>query len=507
MKLSVLLNYKNIVIQCHDNPDADAICSGYVLYRYLLSHGIRSRFIYSGNFRISKSNLVYLIKSLEIPIEFTSALKTKPDLLLLTDCQYGEGNVKKFFAKEVAVIDHHQIYGNLPKLNEVRSNLGSCCSVIWNLLKIENEDALMDQKVSTALFYGLYSDTNAFSEMYHPLDRDMLESLQYDKNLILKLKNMNLTMKEARIAGVAMLGAEYHPEYRYAILKADPCDPNILGLIGDFIVAVDSIDVCLVYSILSFGVKFSVRSCSVETKADELAAFLAYKIGSGGGHTEKAGGILINELIIKEYPDYIEIDDDSANHSISNIIKERMNDYFENCEIIYADSADLKTGKMSKYEKASFPLGYVECNKYIPEGNMAIVRTMDGDINVLVREDTVLIIDEKGNVKVISQENFNRNYKVTDKQFILDIDYNPTIKNADTGKIIQLMPLAKICESMSDIKILAKKLTKTTKLFTYWDSDKYMLGKKGDYICVSQDDSSTIFIIEKSQFKKIYKKV
>ena len=42
-------------------------------------------------------------------------------------------------------------------------------------------------------------------------------------------------------------------EHRYAILQAEPCDPNILGLISDFFLAVDSVDICLVYSVLSFG--------------------------------------------------------------------------------------------------------------------------------------------------------------------------------------------------------------------------------------------------------------
>ncbi len=507
MKLSALLKFKSIVIQCHDNPDADAICSGYVLYRYFLAHNKKVRFIYSGNFKISKSNLVYLIKELKIPIEFVTTLKSKPDLLLLTDCQYGEGNVRKFPAKEVAIIDHHQVYVNLPKLNEVRSNLGSCCSVIWNLLKIENDEDIVDKNIATALYYGLYSDTNAFSEMSHPLDRDMVESLDYDKNLIQKLKNMNLTLREAKIAGVAMLGLEYHAENRYAILRSDPCDPNILGLIGDFIVAVDNIDVCLVYSILSFGVKFSIRSCSNETKADELATFLAQKIGSGGGHTEKAGGILKNELIIKQYTDYIEIDDDSAKHSISNIIRERMADYFENAEIIYASNATLDVSHMSKYERSSITLGYVEASDSIPAGNMAIIRTLDGDNNVEIKDNTILIIDMTGNVKAISLEKFNNSFKKSRKKFKLNIDYSPVIKNADTGKSISLLPIAKSCESTNDIRIYAKKLTKTTKLFSYWDLDRYMVGQKGDYLCVSQDDLHDMFIVEKNLFKKTYKAV
>lgn len=509
MKLSALLKYNSIVIQCHDNPDADAICSGYVLYRYFLKHGKKVRLIYSGNFKITKSNLVFLINELHIPIEFVSNLKSKPELLLLTDCQYGEGNVKKFSAKEVAVIDHHQVYGTLPKLNEVRSNLGSCCSVIWNLIKIEDEDSSIDidENIATALYYGLYSDTNAFSEMSHPLDRDMIEALDYNKNLIMKLKNMNLTLKEAKIAGVAMLGVEYHAENKYAILRTDPCDPNILGLIGDFIVAVDNIDVCLVYSVLSFGVKFSIRSCSNETRADELATFLAQKIGSGGGHTEKAGGILKNELIIKQYPDYIEIDDDSARHSISNIIRERMADYFENAEIIHANDTTLVLSHMSKYERSPITLSYIDPHELVPTGNMAIIRTLDGDANIEIRNNTILILDSNGSVKVISAEKFNSSFKKTRKKFKFNSDYIPSIKNADTGKSFSLLPLAKSCESTGDIKIYAKKLTKTTKLFSFWDSDKYMIGQKGDYLAVSQDDIHDIFIVEKNIFKKTYKSV
>ena len=57
MKLSDLLKFDNIVIQCHDNPDADAIGSGFALYSYFKEKGKKVRFIYSGKKKISKSNL------------------------------------------------------------------------------------------------------------------------------------------------------------------------------------------------------------------------------------------------------------------------------------------------------------------------------------------------------------------------------------------------------------------------------------------------------------------
>ena len=48
MTLEDLLRYKDIVIQCHDDPDADAIASGYALLKYLQSKGKSPRLVYSG---------------------------------------------------------------------------------------------------------------------------------------------------------------------------------------------------------------------------------------------------------------------------------------------------------------------------------------------------------------------------------------------------------------------------------------------------------------------------
>jgi phosphoglycolate phosphatase len=507
MKLSSLLEYNSIIIQCHDNPDADAICSGYVLYRYFESHGKKVRFIYSGNFKISKSNLVYLINKLKIPIEYISKITKKPDLLLMTDCQYGEGNVHKFKAKNIAVIDHHQVSTSLPKLNEVRSNLGSCCTAIWYLLKLEEDDSFFDKKISTALYYGLYSDTNAFSEISHPLDRDMIESLDYDSCLLRKLKNMNLSLREARVAGVAMLGIEYHENGKYAILRSEPCDPNILGLIGDFIIAIDSVDVCLVYSILSFGVKYSIRSCSRETRADELAVYLADKLGSGGGHIEKAGGLLKNELIKRQYPDYVEIDDSNAEYSISNIIKERLNSYFEDTDIIYVKKSNINIKSMRRYSTSNITVGIVDPRDFVSTNAMAIIRTIFGDKNIEINNKTKLVITESGEVVSITNDNYLSNYSKTRKKFVLNTDYYPTIKIADTGKTFSLMDFVKPYISTGRMNIRAKKLNKTTKLFTVWDNEKYMLGYKGDYLAVSEDDENYVFIISKDQFSKTYSRV
>ena len=159
---------------------------------------------------------------------------------------------------------------------------------------------------------------------------------------------------------------------------------------------------------------------------------------------------------------------------------------------------------MTKYVKSPLVVGYVRPQKHVPSGNMAIVRTLKGDVNVEIKDNTVLIIGIGGEVTAISEEKFESAYTTTGKKFKLNLDYTPTIKDADNGKIYPLVPDAKGCISTGEMNVYAKKLEKTTKLFPYWESETYMVGKKGDYIAVSVDDPHDIFIVEKSLFRKTY---
>ncbi len=51
-----------------------------------------------------------------------------------------------------------------------------------------------------------------------------------------------------KIAGVALIRYSFNEDYNFAVIKAQPCDPNILGLISDFLLQVDVITSCLVFN-------------------------------------------------------------------------------------------------------------------------------------------------------------------------------------------------------------------------------------------------------------------
>lgn len=503
MKLSDLLEYDDIVIQCHDNPDADAIASGFGIYSYLHANKKKVRFIYSGNFIITKTNLKFMVEALNIPIEYVVRLNRKPKLLITCDCLYGEGNVRRFEAETIASIDHHYLGENKPpRLNDVRQGVGSCSTIVWDLLRKEGFE--INKSLSTALYYGLYTDTNTLAEIYHPLDRDMLDDIVYDKSLIKHFCNMNMTLQEVKIAGMALLGYEYHEVHRYALLETMPCDPNILGLISDFFLAVDNVDVCVVFSELDVGIKYSVRSCTNEVRADELAEYISRRIGSGGGRSDKAGGLIQKELLADLRPDYLSSDDIHKHAIVTTVLRERLHDYYQDCRIIYAGKDKLDTSKMKVYKKLPLKQGYVIPSEFLPIGTPILVRSLEGDYNLNVTEDSVIMIGVRGEVYASNMKVFGKNYKKLDEKYKLKLEYFPTIKNTRSGEILPLNKVAKTCVSEGGNKILAMPIKSTTKVFTKWNGDEYLKGEPGDYLAAKESDPDDIYIINKDIFTETY---
>ena len=256
MRLSELSQSKSIVIQCHDNPDPDTIAAGYGLYKYFMSKGNKVRLIYSGKLLITKPNILLFIEALKIPIEHVT-LERVPGLLITVDCQYGAGNVTHIIADDIAIIDHHIQDVPAIKNQEIRIGLASTSTIIWDLLLAEGFEVNKDLSVSTALYYGLLSDSSSLAEVTHPLDKDMRDTLIYDKYLIRKLKTSILSLQELEIAGIALIRHVYNEAYKYVLIKSKSCDSNMLGLISDFSLQVDCVNVCVVYSVFDEGIKYS----------------------------------------------------------------------------------------------------------------------------------------------------------------------------------------------------------------------------------------------------------
>ena len=493
MRLKDLLRFKNIVIQCHDNPDADALASGYALKWFFEKNGKDVRFIYRGRNEIKKSNLTIMVKKLEIPIEYVPFISTeeKPDLLITVDCQYGEKNVTKTEAKKVAIIDHHRkLVETDDILSNINNELGSCSTVVWKMLREEGYDPNENKFVATALYYGLYTDTNRLSEVSHPIDRDMLDSLNFNKAIVTEMSNSNISLNELQITGKAILNYEYYDSNKYLVIEAEPCDPSILGVISDFALETEGVDVCVAFYVNAYEVKFSVRSCSKEVYANELAAFLADGMGGGGGHILKAGGTIKPELLTKPAKD---------------LIRERLALYYDTYLVIYAKDTTLDTSRMRRYSKIQQTMGTVRLADVFPVGTHINIRTLEGDVDTVIDEEAYLMIGVEGEIYPISEQKVKSSYEFTNFVYTRDFEYEPRIRNSGTGEIKYVLPFAKTVRSLGSSIIFAKPLEQPVKLFTAWTEDKYYSGRVGDYIAVRADDEHDIYIINRDIMDKSYK--
>lgn len=319
--LKELTKYERICIQCHDNPDADTIASAFGVYTYLKENGVETRIVYSGKEHIQKFSICYMVEQCQIPIRYIDALP-ECDLLLTVDAQYGQGNITRFEHDNVAIIDHHYPLVGNNKNYIICDDYQSCATVVWELMKKEDYAVIENENLVIAFLFGLYTDTSCYSDLYREIDMEMKLELTGEYPVLERLTKSNMTEQELMIASQAMQNHELDVNYKLAIVEAIRCDQPILGIIGDFMIQVDSILVTFVYTEANEGYQISLRSCSDKYAANKMASYICRDIGSGGGHAKKAGGRIAKKRLQEKY----------GEREFKEVVHELLCQYMETCK-------------------------------------------------------------------------------------------------------------------------------------------------------------------------------
>lgn len=517
MKLTDLNQFNNITIQCHDNPDADAIGSGFALYYIFKTLGKEVSLIYSGNRKITKVDLLCMIKELNIPISYVDPSYEISGLLVTIDCQYGSKNVTKLKASKIAIIDHHQMDPHVKDLKlefcEIFSNYGSCSSIIYqwiilhNLEKKKDSPSFIDDYVNTALLYGLFMDTNEFSEIKHEADKDLRNIKNYKADLFNLIKSSNFNIEELKVIANAIGSIKYYPEDHFAIIKTDNCDPNILGYISDLCNHTNNLNSCVVYMPREDFYKLSVRSSSNEIRANELAAAITSGIGNGGGHIKKAGGIIFMNDYRSQYP----------NTAIDQFIYQRYLEFYTQSDYIYNDQFKLEDYKdqFELYIKKDIVLGYIPSEALKDFADEIRIETLEGKTELPISENNYIMCGIKGELYPINKDRFDFRYTPCLAPLDIEFDYEPRVYNNKSNEIKLIRDLIIPCRSKSNNKIYAKKLTRITRIIQSkrnsqdrsYQYENYMTGLSGDYIAINAVSPRDVYSISKEVFDLLYEKI
>ena len=512
MTLEDLLHYKDIVIQCHDDPDADAIASGYALLKYLESKGKFSRLVYSGGRKVTKNNLLLMIEKLNIPLEYVRKTDDETELLITVDCRAGQRNVSALPHQTLVVIDHHELdMGEvLPELCEVRTDCSACVTVIWAMLK-KAGFPIEDRLLSTALYYGLYMDTQKFKGT-EKLDREMLDALRFDWDIVLLLQSADLALYDLRTAGSAFMNLRYHPEYHFALAPVNTSEPYMLGIVSDMMMDVHELSVCVAYCLLERErcIKVSVRCCKRRDRADEVVHWLVRDMGDdGGGDRTKAAGRLPLALLEKNCPD------GNLLYTAGELIFQRLTDYFrtplrrlapraEKYEAARAE--EFCKEKAALYHKKRVPAGYARAVDLFPEGTEILLRTPEGDIVKKATPDLYIMIDARCEVSYITEEELRRNYELTEEEFPMDGEWlwQPKAYHAGKKEATLLATYEKKCINKDTPRIWAAQLNCRLEVLVWGD---WHLGEIGDWLVCQEDDQQNAYIIPKPAFEQSYERV
>ncbi len=299
--LDVAGEARSVLVCTHDNPDPDAIASGFALGELLrVRTGATYTLAHGGV--LGRAENRAMVRALKIPLVPFARLDVDDldafDAVGLVDTQPGHGNhrvTREVVAgRRLLCIDHHpaRTYeGTLaPDYADVGGDYGSTSTMLTCYL--EAADVSFDPAVATALFYGIKSDTRdlgrevgdvdvwAYQHLVAHTDMGVVSQIEHPRLPRGYFAALSSAVRKARVFDdvvVCDLGGVYVPD-----LVAETADWLLLaeGIRWSIVIGEHQNDVFC-------SIRVHDRRFSAGKLVREVVA--AWPTGSAGGHGSMAG--------------------------------------------------------------------------------------------------------------------------------------------------------------------------------------------------------------------------
>jgi len=290
---------KRVFIQTHDFPDPDAVASAYGLQHFFSLFNIESHIVYIGE--IQRDSLRNMIQKLQIDItKGNNCNITNNDLIVIVDGCKGSKNVTDLPGYEIAVIDHHIVDQpeDVPFV-DISEELGSCSTIITGYYMKKEID--IPQNIATALKIGLSRDTDLLTRKVTNRDVDAYHYLHNfaDNNMVNNLLRNNIQLSDFSFFNsiITQLKREKSLAWHYF---EDGCETNLMGILGDFILSAQEIQLSVLLAKNQDKIAISIRNGNPDWNAAECIRLITKDIGAGGGHIEMAGGVIFSSKDFSE---------------------------------------------------------------------------------------------------------------------------------------------------------------------------------------------------------------
>jgi nanoRNase/pAp phosphatase (c-di-AMP/oligoRNAs hydrolase) len=282
-----------IVITTHDNPDPDAIASGWALHTLIRERLDRSARLIGGGAIVRAENR-HLVESLRPPLELVHHADLSGDVaVVLVDCGYGAENHLLAGTETVpaAVIDHHPLRGRTRsvRFRDVRPRVAACASIAASYLREQQVEA--SSRLATALVYAIRTETRGAQARHSGLDRSVLRWLYDSANptWLAEIETARLTRAYYGDLALSLQSTVLYGDAAFCLLPR-ASGPEIVGEVADLLIRCEGVSRVLCGALFSGDVLVSVRTEPGGRNAAHLLRKALHGIGWGGGHRHRAGG-------------------------------------------------------------------------------------------------------------------------------------------------------------------------------------------------------------------------
>ena len=291
--LEVLGSYDQVLVVMHDNPDPDAIASGWgveVLVRETLGHTVRV----VGGGAIVRAENRHMVELLHPPIELVDDVSVdKSTATILVDCGSDATNhlLTRKGIEPIGVIDHH--VNGTPRIDfpfdDIRPDVAASATIVASYLQEQGIEP--GAKLATAMLYAIRSETCGHETHYSALDRSILPWLteRGEPALLAEIENAPLTRNYYGDLLLALQSTFTYGDVAHCFLPR-AAGAEIVGEVADLLVRCEGLHRVLCAAIVGKDLLLSARTQRGYGNAAELLARTLDGLGGSGGHSHRAGG-------------------------------------------------------------------------------------------------------------------------------------------------------------------------------------------------------------------------
>lgn len=290
--LETVAECPRLVIVTHDNPDPDAISSGWAIATLLRERaGRRPRFLAGGE--VLRAENRQMMELLDPPLELVDSFEPSGDTaVILVDCGVNGSNHLLFHSNAdiVAVIDHHQQTGKCAtRFKDIRPSVAACASIATQYLREQN--IFPSTRLATALMYGIHTETAGFETSHSQTDRRALRWLTGFANpdWLAEIQNAPLPREYFTDLVLALQNTFLYDGAAFCLLPK-VSGPEVVGEVADLIIRCKDVAYALCAGAWEADALVSIRTKPGTRSAARLAAETLRGLGHSGGHEHRAGG-------------------------------------------------------------------------------------------------------------------------------------------------------------------------------------------------------------------------